>query len=238
MYWWKGRQPAAFSEKNVTVKDGQLHLTMRKEKLSPELEKQGYRDYTSAALHTKARSSYGYYEVRARPMNSAGSSSFWFQQDSVAGFSTEIDVFEIGGKARDYERKYNMAVHVFRTPQEKRHWQVNGVGRAMAAGGRLPRLWFGLVEGGNPVLRGWRAGPHGAEHALAPAAVFDLRQRDDARMVWHAAGCGSALDVFGRLRAGVEEARLKAAAIRKRGSGRPRSSRRFARCRRRICNRR
>jgi beta-glucanase (GH16 family) len=125
MYWWKGRQPAAFSEKNVTVKDGQLHLTMRKEKLSPELEKQGYRDYTSAALHTKARSSYGYYEVRARPMNSAGSSSFWFQQDSVAGFSTEIDVFEIGGKARDYERKYNMAVHVFRTPQEKRHWQVN-----------------------------------------------------------------------------------------------------------------
>jgi hypothetical protein len=29
MYWWKGRQPALFSDKNVTVSDGKLHLTMR-----------------------------------------------------------------------------------------------------------------------------------------------------------------------------------------------------------------
>ncbi len=34
--WWKGRQPAPFSEKNVTVSDGKLHLTMRKEKLPAE----------------------------------------------------------------------------------------------------------------------------------------------------------------------------------------------------------
>jgi hypothetical protein len=52
---------------------------MRKEKLPPEAEKQGYKDYTSAALHTKARTAYGYFEVKAKPMNSAGSSSFWFQ---------------------------------------------------------------------------------------------------------------------------------------------------------------
>ena len=79
MEWWKGRQPAFFSDKNVTVSDGKLHLTMRKEKLPPEIEKLGYKDYTSAALHTKARSSYGYYEVKAKPMDSGGSSSFWFQ---------------------------------------------------------------------------------------------------------------------------------------------------------------
>ena len=35
MDWWKGRQPAWFSEKNVTVSDGKLNLTMRKEKLPP-----------------------------------------------------------------------------------------------------------------------------------------------------------------------------------------------------------
>ncbi|MGA2033213.1 MAG: hypothetical protein ABSG68_13225 [Thermoguttaceae bacterium] len=46
--WWKGRQPALFSEKNVTVSDGKLHLTMRKEKLPAELEKQGYHDYPLA----------------------------------------------------------------------------------------------------------------------------------------------------------------------------------------------
>ena len=43
---WKGRQPALFGDKNVTVSDGKLHLTMRKEKVPPEFEKQGYKDYT------------------------------------------------------------------------------------------------------------------------------------------------------------------------------------------------
>ena len=119
LYWWKGRQPALFSDKNVTVSDGKLHLTMRKEKVPQEFEKLGYKDYTSAALHSKVRSSYGYYEVKAKPMNSAGSSSFWFQKENVPGWMTEIDVFEIGGKAPGFEKKVNMNVHVFRTPKEK-----------------------------------------------------------------------------------------------------------------------
>jgi beta-glucanase (GH16 family) len=118
LYWWKGRQPALFSDENVTVSDGKLHLTMRKEKVPEQFEKWGYRDYTSAALHTKVRSSYGYYEAKARPMNSGGSSSFWFQVEDVPGWLTEIDVFEIGGKAKVFEHKYNMNVHVFRTPKE------------------------------------------------------------------------------------------------------------------------
>lgn len=127
---WKGRQPALFSDTNVTVSSGKLHLTMRKEKLSAEAEQLGYKDYTSAALHTKVRSSYGYYEVKAKPMNSGGSSSFWFCQDETPGWGTEIDVFEIGGKAPGFERKYNMNLHVTRTPQEKKHWSVGGVWEA------------------------------------------------------------------------------------------------------------
>jgi beta-glucanase (GH16 family) len=99
---------------------------MRKEPVSPQFERLGYHDYTSAALNTKARSSYGYYEVKAKPMNSGGSSSFWFQQDETPGWQTEIDVFEIGGKAKGFEKKYNMTVHVFRTPTEKKHWHVGG----------------------------------------------------------------------------------------------------------------
>ena len=99
---------------------------MRKEKLPPEAAKQGYHDYTSAALHTKARSSYGYYEVMAKPMNSGGSSSFWFRQETRPAGATEIDVFEIGGKAKGFEKKYNMTLHVCRTPKEKKHWQVGG----------------------------------------------------------------------------------------------------------------
>jgi beta-glucanase (GH16 family) len=123
---WKGRQPALFSDKNVTVSDGKLHLTMRKEKLPPEVEKQGYHDYTSAALHSKVRSSYGYYEVKAKPMNSGGSSSFWFHDEGKSDWRTEIDVFEIGGKAKGFEQKLNITVHVWQTPTEKKHWQVGG----------------------------------------------------------------------------------------------------------------
>jgi beta-glucanase (GH16 family) len=130
LYWWKGRQPALFSDKNVTVADGNLQLTMRKEKVPDEFEKLGYKDYTSAALHSKIRSGYGYYEVKAKPMNSAGSSSFWFQVEDVPGWLTEIDVFEIGGKAEGYEHKVNMNLHVFRTPAEKKHWSVGGVWEA------------------------------------------------------------------------------------------------------------
>lgn len=127
MYWWQGRQPAWFSPNNVEVRDAQLHLTMRKESVPEQLKTRGYHDYTSAALHTKARSSYGYYEVKARPMNSGGSSSFWFQQEDQKLFprwSTEIDVFELCGKSATHDRRYYMTVHAFSTPEEKRHWQV------------------------------------------------------------------------------------------------------------------
>jgi hypothetical protein len=126
MEWWKGRQPALFKAENVTVEDGRLLLTMRKEAVPEEMAKRGYHDYTSAAMHSRDRTSYGYFEVKARPMNSGGSSSFWFQQDATPEWTTEIDVFEIGGKALGHENKYHMNVHVFRTPTEKRHWSIGG----------------------------------------------------------------------------------------------------------------
>jgi len=64
MHWWKGRQPALFKAENVTVENGQLLLTMRKEPVAEESRAQGYHDYTSAAVHSRDRTCYGYY-VRA-----------------------------------------------------------------------------------------------------------------------------------------------------------------------------
>ncbi len=127
MAWWRGRQPAWFNPTNVTVRNGQLHLTMRKEAVPKELERQGYHDYTSAALHTRARSSYGYYEVKSRAMDSGGSSSFWFQQEDRSAYpnwNTEVDVFELCGKNPKHDHRYYMTLHVSQTPQERRHWQV------------------------------------------------------------------------------------------------------------------
>lgn len=127
---WLGRPPGLFRPENVAVSGGKLHLTMRKEQVPAEYEARGFKDYTSAALHTKTRAQYGYFEVKAKPMDSGGSSSFWFKRGEVPGWNTEIDVFEIGGKAKGFEQRYNMHVHVFQTPTSKEHWQMGGAWEA------------------------------------------------------------------------------------------------------------
>ena len=122
---WQGRQPAFFYEGNVSVSKGKLYLVMKKEEI-PEMPKdKGYHTYTSAAVQSKTRVKYGYFEVKCKPMKSHGSSSFWFY-DNTPNLWTEIDVFEIGGAAPGFEKKYNMNVHVFRTPAEKKHWSMHG----------------------------------------------------------------------------------------------------------------
>jgi hypothetical protein len=123
---WLGRQPAYFYPGNVTVSDGKLNLAMRKQEVPEMPRDKGYHTYTSAAVKSKTTVKYGYFEVKCRPMKSAGSSSFWFY-DSTPEVWTEIDVFEIGGGAPGFEKKYNMNVHVFRTPSEKKHFSMGEV---------------------------------------------------------------------------------------------------------------
>jgi beta-glucanase (GH16 family) len=123
---WLGRQPAYFDPNNVEVSDGKLHLTMRKQEVPEMLRDRGYHTYTSAAVQSKAKTCYGYFEVKARPMKSHGSSSFWFYHSTPAWW-TEIDVFEIGGAAPGFERKYNMTLHVQRLPDGTKHPSVPAV---------------------------------------------------------------------------------------------------------------
>ncbi|HIJ51867.1 MAG TPA: family 16 glycosylhydrolase [Planctomycetes bacterium] len=123
---WLGRQPAYFYPGNVKVTGGKLHLTMRKQEVPEMPRDKGYHTYTSAAVQSKTKVKYGYFEVKCKPMKSHGSSSFWFY-DNTPKLWTEIDVFEIGGGAPKFEKKYNMNVHVFRTPTEKKHWSMAGV---------------------------------------------------------------------------------------------------------------
>jgi hypothetical protein len=123
---WAGRQPAWFHEGNVEVGAGMLHLSMRRQEV-PEMQKdKGYHTYTSAAVKSKSTVRYGFFEVRARAMRSHGSSAFWFYRSSPEEW-TEIDVFEIGGGSPGFERKYNMNLHVFHTPEERRHWSIGDV---------------------------------------------------------------------------------------------------------------
>ena len=120
---WKGRKPGFFSKKNVTVKGGKLHLTARAENLK-DLPK-GYHSITTAAVKSKALVKYGYFEIKCRPMNSKASSTFWFYNKTKAEW-TEIDVFEICGMGEEWKNLYNMNLHVFHTPTEKKHWSKDG----------------------------------------------------------------------------------------------------------------
>ncbi len=120
---WKGRQPGYFAPENVSVRDGQLHLVAQMQEPPEALKAEGYHTFTTAAVQSRDRVRYGYFEVKARAMASGASSAFWFY-DAQPDWWTEIDVFEIGGRARGFERKYHMTVHVMKTPVTKEHFQV------------------------------------------------------------------------------------------------------------------
>ncbi|VVN78568.1 family 16 glycosylhydrolase [Pseudomonas fluorescens] len=118
-----GRKPALFMPNNAVVNNGNLNITFRKETLPDKYVRLGYKDYTSAMVRTIERGAYGYYEARAKPMNSAGSSAFWLAWTGLADNATEIDIFEIGGKTKGgaFDRMYNMNAHVWATPHSTEH---------------------------------------------------------------------------------------------------------------------
>lgn len=118
-----GRKPGLFVPENASLGSGNLNIVFRKQTLPEKYVKLGFKDYTSAMVHSNERRLYGYFEARAKPMNSAGSSAFWLAWTGLPENATEIDIFEIGGKTRDgqFDRLYNMNGHVWATPQSTGH---------------------------------------------------------------------------------------------------------------------
>ena len=120
---WKGRLPALFMPSNVVLNHGMLEITDRKGDV-PEMAKypgSGYKGYTTGFVETRERSGYGYYEVKARPMNSGFCSAFWMTDTGLADHGTEIDIFEIGAKAHGREYDDNMTAHLWAIPVDHNH---------------------------------------------------------------------------------------------------------------------
>ncbi len=115
---WKGREPGYFSPGNVNVRHGNLVLTSKTE--SPGDLPPGYNTFTTAAVKSRNRMLYGYYEVRFKPMDSRASSAFWFYAIDP-DIWTEIDVFEICGRhpEKEWEHKYFATTHVMKYPDLK-----------------------------------------------------------------------------------------------------------------------
>lgn len=68
---WKGRPPGYFSPANVTVDTGNLILTAKTETLKGLPAE--YHTFTTAAVKSRQRMLYGYYEVKFKPMDSRAS---------------------------------------------------------------------------------------------------------------------------------------------------------------------
>lgn len=119
---WKGRKPGYFSRDNVNVQNGYLQLTAKYEDLAEMPD--GYHTYTTAAVKSKGTVKYGYFEIRCQSMTSSASSAFWLYENTTDNW-TEIDIFEIGGTAKNEENAINTNVHVFHTPTDDTHWQIH-----------------------------------------------------------------------------------------------------------------
>jgi beta-glucanase (GH16 family) len=110
---WPGRPPALFIAQNVGLADGLLDITMRKEPAGEQRAAQGFHDYTTGAVQSAASILYGYFEVRARAMKSAGSSGFWLAHKDDENWN-EIDIAEMGGSPPADPQRVFMSVHVFK----------------------------------------------------------------------------------------------------------------------------
>ncbi len=126
---WYGRPPAIFLPENITVKDGELQLTIRKDPtvthFKPYKEAPAYEGYSAAAMSAKTNITYGCFEVRVQTAKIGATSSFWFcaDADDARGqrFKNEIDCFELP-YTKGHEHNYGMNMHVFKEANVENHW--------------------------------------------------------------------------------------------------------------------
>jgi len=112
---WLGRPPVLFDPACVAVTKGELCLTAPKSD-GRTLPK----GFTHRCGYIMARSlvRYGYFEIRAKLMDSTLVSCFWLYENTPAEW-TEIDIFEAPAGVPEYRRKLSSNAHVFHSPTYK-----------------------------------------------------------------------------------------------------------------------
>ena len=113
-----------FARDNVAVSNGCLNLTarlMREDEKTVENLRRGFTMYATSLVRSQEKFSYGYFECRAKTMNSKVCNAFWLydplsdkpeKKFRIGDYSEEIDIFEIFGSLKDW---YG-TVHCLKTP--------------------------------------------------------------------------------------------------------------------------
>lgn len=114
---WIGRKPTFFHKSNVSLKDGNLVLSLNKHGDSSLPN-----DYTHSSGYVKSKEAflYGYIEARLKPINAPWVTGFWLY-NSQPDWWTEIDICENCPGVEKNRQIINSNLHVFKSPKDKGH---------------------------------------------------------------------------------------------------------------------
>jgi beta-glucanase (GH16 family) len=154
---WLGRQPGLFDPSNVEVESGFLSMFAKHAHLNESMQALGFANYTTAGMHSKARTKYGYFEMRSKSGDGMVSSSWWFH-DHDASQWTEIDVFESGGTAvtvtPGLSHTFRSHTHVFALDglngsalEKKCDCQLGKGAQTICSSGNIHQLPFNMSDG-------------------------------------------------------------------------------------------
>lgn len=130
---WVGRPPVYFHPDCVAVRDGMLRLTALNHQDSAARNPPRRFTHLSGFVKGKTPIRYGYFELKAKLMDSTLVSGFWLYQHTDAEW-TEIDIFEVPAGVPGRRDKLHTNVHVFHSPafreagrghyQDSRPWRA------------------------------------------------------------------------------------------------------------------
>ncbi|MCK9562417.1 MAG: glycoside hydrolase family 16 protein [Bacteroidales bacterium] len=115
-----------YQKANIEYQDGILKLVAKKERiyerlnvfepetaiLSDGIQNKRWFDYTSGAIMTHSRESYGYFEIRCKiPKGKGFWPAFWLYHDPGCNKGREIDILELNGEASITANNYGATIH-------------------------------------------------------------------------------------------------------------------------------
>lgn len=112
---WSGRPPTLFHPDCVTVSNGLLHISALDTEASSKLKLPSGFTHVAGFVRSKRRARFGYFEMRAKLMNSSQVSCFWLTNAGREEWS-EIDIVEVPAGLEKFASILQPNVHYFRGP--------------------------------------------------------------------------------------------------------------------------
>ncbi|VGO17563.1 Beta-porphyranase B [Pontiella desulfatans] len=112
---WSGRPPTLFHPDCIAVSNGMLHIAAFDSEASAKRNPPAGFTHVSGFVRSKRRARFGYFEMRAKLMNSSQVSCFWLTNAGRDEWS-EIDIVEVPAGLEKYSSILQPNVHYFRGP--------------------------------------------------------------------------------------------------------------------------